>query len=250
MDAALVGTLAVAILLIAALYSAVGHGGASGYLAAMALFGLAPEVMKPTALALNVLVSGLALWRFSRAEGFAWRTFALFAATSVPMAFVGGRVLPPERLYLALISVALIVAALRLLLRAPAADAQGAARRVPAGPGLAWGGGIGFLSGLTGVGGGIFLHPLLQITGWVSPRRAAAVVAAFVLVNSLAGLAGYWSSLRTIPVAIAVWAPAALAGGLVGTGLGARRFGTAALQRTLAVVLLLAATRLGIGAAT
>lgn len=248
MDTALVGTLAVAILVVAALYSAVGHGGASGYLAAMALAGLAPEVMKPTALALNVLVAGLALWRFSRAEGFAMRTFVLFAAPSVPMAFLGGRVLPPERLYLALVSVALAVAALRLLFRAPAGGGHDAARPVPLRPGLAWGGGIGFVSGLTGVGGGIFLNPVLQLTGWVSPRKAAAVVAAFVLVNSLAGLAGHWSSVGTIPVAIAVWAPAALAGGWLGTGLGARRFGTAALQRTLAVVLLLAAARLAVGA--
>lgn len=248
MDAVLVATLAVAILLIAALYSAVGHGGASGYLAVMALLGLAPEVMKPTALALNVLVAGLGLWRFSRAEGFARRTFVLLAAPSVPMAFLGGRVLPPERLYLALVSVALALAALRLLWRVPGPDTQVAARPLPVRPGLAWGGGIGFLAGLTGVGGGIFLHPLLQIAGWVSPRRAAAVVAAFVLVNSLAGLAGYWSSLGTIPTAIAVWAPAALAGGWLGTGLGVRRFGTAALQRTLAVVLLLAAVRLAVGA--
>jgi uncharacterized membrane protein YfcA len=144
----------------------------------------------------------------------------------------------------------LAVAALRLVFRTPAEQAPSVARRVPLAPGLAWGGGIGFLAGLTGVGGGIFLHPLLQLTGWVSPRRAAAVVAAFVVVNSLAGLAGHWSSVGTVPAAIAVWAPAALAGGWLGTGLGARRFGTAALQRTLAVVLLLAAARLAFDAAS
>ena len=238
--------LAVAILLMALLYSSVGHGGGSGYLAAMALVGVAPEVMRPTALTLNVLVAGIATLQFYRAGYFSWRTFAPFAAASVPLAFVGGMIHLPTTIYKPLVGLVLLFAAYRLWL-----DAREKSSTAPTMPptyvALSVGAGIGLLSGLTGVGGGIFLSPLLLLLNWAEVRRTAAVSAAFVLVNSIAGLAGNVVSVRRLPGAIFTWGIAAVVGAVVGSELGRRRLATLTLRRLLSVVLIVAGLKLIFG---
>jgi hypothetical protein len=235
--------LAAAILLMAALYSSVGHAGASGYLAAMALAGLAPAVMKPTALTLNILVALIATVRFYRAGFFSWRVLLPFAICSVPFAFLGGWLSLPGSVYMKVVGLVLLFAAYRLWAHAAAAaDAETRPVPLPAAVGL--GSGIGLLSGITGVGGGIFLSPVLLLAGWAETRRASGVAAAFILVNSAAGLAGHLASVRNVPDSIYLWGAAAVAGGLVGTELGRRRLATATLRRELSAVLVIAGLKM------
>ncbi|HEX8499826.1 MAG TPA: sulfite exporter TauE/SafE family protein [Pyrinomonadaceae bacterium] len=235
--------LALAILLMAALYSSVGHAGASGYLAAMALAGLAPAAMKPTALSLNILVAVIAAVRFYRAGYFSWRILLPFALGSVPFAFLGGALTLPGPLYQKVVGVALLFAAFRLWMHA-AARADSEAKPVPLPAAVALGAGIGLLSGVTGVGGGIFLSPVLLLAGWAETRQASGVAAAFILINSVAGLAGHLASVRNVPDSIYLWGAAAVAGGLVGTELGRRRLATFTLRRLLSAVLVIAGAKM------
>jgi uncharacterized membrane protein YfcA len=239
--------LSLLILLAAALYSSVGHGGASGYLAAMALFGLAPAVMRPTALCLNLLVSSLATLRFHRAGHFRWRTFWPFALTSVPLAFLGGALTLPATIYKQLVGVVLLFAAVRLFLSTldrGATKETRETRDAPLVPAMLLGAGVGLLSGLTGVGGGIFLSPLLLLAGWADARRTAAVSAAFILVNSAAGLLGNPAGLRSVSAALPYFALAALAGGIAGTEFGSRRLPPQWIRRLLAAVLVVAGLKM------
>jgi len=239
-----IALLAALIFLAAALYSSVGHAGASGYLAAMAFFGLAPEVMKPTALVLNILVATIATTLFVRAGYFAGRTLLPFLVGSVPLAFLGGAIQVPGTLYRALVGAILLVAAGHLAFfgnfhrqKSPTAD-------VPVAPAIAWGAAIGLLSGVTGTGGGIFLSPLLLFAGWAGTRQSAGISAAFILLNSVAGLTGHLASVRLLPDAIPIWALAAVSGGLVGAGYGSRKLATRTLQQLLAFVLVIAGLKL------
>ena len=234
--------LAVLIFAAALLYSSVGHGGASAYLAALALMGTAPAVMKPTALALNVLVASIATVKFLRAGCFSARVFWPFALASVPLAYLGGAIMLPAELYKRLVGVVLVFAAVRLFMTA-------ATERPVSGPppllvALLVGATIGFLSGLTGVGGGIFLSPLLLLSGWAATRQTSGVAAAFILVNSIAGLLGH--SIRTSdwPPALPVWGATALAGAWIGASLGSRSLPVPALRRVLACVLLIGAVKM------
>ena len=235
--------LAAAILLMAALYSSVGHAGASGYLAAMALAGVAPAVMKPTALTLNILVALIATARFYRAGFFSWRVFLPFALSSVPFAFLGGALTLPGSVYQKVVGCALLFAAYRLWARA-ARRADAEAKPVPLPAAVALGAGIGLLSGITGVGGGIFLSPILLLAGWAETRQASGVAAAFILVNSAAGLAGHLASVRNVPDSIYLWGAAAVVGGLIGTELGRRRLATVTLRRVLSAVLVIAGLKM------
>ncbi|MFN2596806.1 MAG: sulfite exporter TauE/SafE family protein [Pyrinomonadaceae bacterium] len=228
----------------AALYSSVGHAGASGYIAAMALFGTAPTVMKPTALCLNILVATIAAYRFWRAGAFGWRTFYPFAATSIPFAFLGGALQLPTTIYKQIVGVALLFAAVRLFQRTLAKAAESETHEAPLVAALPLGALIGLLSGLTGVGGGIFLSPLLLLMNWADARRTAGVSAAFILVNSIAGLAGNYASVKSLPATIPYLAVAALLGGLLGAELGSRRLAGATIRRVLAVVLVVAGMKL------
>ena len=229
----------------AALYSSVGHGGASGYLAVLALFGVAPEVMRPAALTLNLLVAGIAGAKFYRAGRFSWRTLWPFAVTSIPAAFLGGRVVLPSESYRLVLGAVLLFCAARMLMASRAERETAEEARPPAVPvALALGAGIGVLSGLTGVGGGIFLSPLLLLFRWADIRRASGVAAVFILVNSAAGLAGYASSGYALPSGLAIWGGAALAGGWLGSSYGSRRAPIPALYRLLALVLLVAGLKL------
>lgn len=232
--------LAALVLGVALLYSSVGHGGASGYLAVMALVGIAPTVMRPTALALNILVAGFGTWQFARAGFFSWRLLWPFAVTSIPFAALGGALALPDPVYKRVVGVVLLVAAFHLFRTAARARAPGV--RPPA-PWLSLvvGAGLGLLAGLTGVGGGIFLSPLLLAAGWAGARETAAVSAPFILVNSIAGLAGFAGARGELPGAeIAALAAAAAIGGWVGSHLGSTRLSRPAIRRLLAAVLVMA----------
>jgi hypothetical protein len=230
------------IFLVAALYSTVGHAGASGYLAAMALLGVAPQAMRPAALALNILVSVIATVRFAGAGCFHWRTFAPFALASIPCSFVGGYWELPSPIYRRIVGAILIYAAIRLF--AASAMTTPATRLPPTAAALSIGAVIGLLSGLIGVGGGIFLSPILLFMNWADPRRTAGVSAAFILVNSFAGLVGHIPRLDALPAWLPFGAIAAIAGGAIGSHLGARKFAGPTIRRLLAVVLLVAAVKL------
>lgn len=225
----------------AVLYSSVGHGGASGYLAAMALFGLEPALMKPAALTMNVFVTLLVLLRLARAGLFNWRLFLPFAAASVPMAFIGGAYTINSSAYRMLVGVALLFATWRLLW-----EGDDYERIRPPGPWIALpaGGLLGLVSGLTGVGGGIFLSPLLLLFHWSSMRGSLGIAAAFILVNSLAGLAGYAVSGHAWPSGIPLLVITAVLGAVIGSELGLRRLATVRLRRVLAVVLVIAGLKL------
>jgi uncharacterized membrane protein YfcA len=246
MDGETLLILALAFALVAALYSSVGHAGASGYLAIMALLGVAPDVMRPTALVLNLLVAAIGTWRFARAGLTSWKALLPLAAASVPLAVLGGSIKLPVEGYRALVGVVLLLSALVLAWRAYAhvQAVEDGPIRLPIGMALVVGAAIGALSGLTGTGGGIFLSPLLLLAGWAGPRRTAGLAAPFILLNSAAGLTGLgWASAH-FPSGLPWLAAAVLAGGYVGTRLGTDRLPARALLALLATVLLIAGTKL------
>ena len=228
----------------ALLYSSVGHAGASGYLAAMALCGVAPSVMRPSALLLNILVATITTIQYYRAGRFAWSLFWPFAIASAPLAFVGGMFPLSGTTYRSLVGAVLLGGAVRLALPASATPASAVIRRAPLALTLACGAALGLLSGLTGTGGGIFLSPLLLFAGWAEPQECAGVSAAFILANSVAGLAGVTARVPGLPAEVGLWAAAAGIGGLAGATLGSRRLGKAMLRRLLAVVLVIAGLKL------
>jgi uncharacterized membrane protein YfcA len=230
---------------VAALYASVGHGGASGYLAVLSLFGFRPESMVVSALCLNLFVSALSFYSFRRAGHFDWKLFWPFAAGSIPLAYVGGLMKISSKAYAALLGFALLFAAIRLILPpSPNAPAD-KAPRLPAA--LAAGAGLGLLSGMVGVGGGIFLSPLMLLLRWADAKRVAAVSALFIFVNSVSGLAGQLQ--KGAAPALSLWplALAAFAGGVLGSHIGAKKFDQSTLRRTLGFVLLIAAVKLAKG---
>jgi uncharacterized membrane protein YfcA len=229
----------------ALLYASVGHAGASGYLAAMGLLGVAPATMKPTGLALNILVASIVTIRFGLAGHVRWGALLPFLVGSIPMAFVGGALVLPGALYKPLVGMVLLIAAVRLFQTARTAGAlEGRETAIPAIPAVIAGAGIGLLSGLTGTGGGIFLTPLILFAGWAPARVAAGISAAFILANSIAGLLGNVASIGSLPAALPIWLIAVAIGGSIGAELGARRLGTPALRRALALVLVVAGLKL------
>lgn len=235
------------IFLAALLYSSVGHAGASGYLAAMALLGVAPEVMRPTALILNILVATIATWRFMRAGHFSFDLLWPFAVGSIPLAFIGGALQLGGHWHKTLVGLVLLVAAWRLLRPAGAAgvDRTRAVRRGLSVPlAILLGAAIGLLSGLTGTGGGIFLSPLLIFANWAEARDTGGVSAAFILVNSIAGLLGHAPGMAGLPPALPWLAVAAVGGGLIGSDLGARRIAPHTFRQVLGLVLMIAGGKL------
>lgn len=234
--------LALLFLLAATLYASVGHAGASAYLAAMALVGLTPEVMRPTALVLNLFVATIVVVRFARAGNLPWRQLLPLVAASIPAAFVGGVIQLPDAAYRPLVAGVLLVGAWRLARARFGPEPMRA--HVPVPGGLAAGAAIGLLAGLTGTGGGIFLTPLLVFARWAPTRAAAGLSGAFILANSVAGLAGVLAGGLSLPSALPVWIGAVAVGGFIGSWLGAARFSILGLRRALAVVLVLAAAKL------
>lgn len=233
--------LVLAIGVVAFLYSSVGHAGASGYIAVMTLASLSPAVIKPSALVLNILVASIGSWQFHRAGHFRWRLFWPFALLSVPFAFLGGYLDLPTHLFKLLVGIVLLMSALYFF-RRPENDDVGQAPTLPIA--IVSGGVLGFFAGLTGTGGGIFLTPLLLVMRWARTKEAAATSALFILVNSVAGLAGNASSVGSIPSLVWPFAIAAVVGGSAGSYFGSRRYPVATIKRLLAAVLVIAGLKL------
>jgi uncharacterized membrane protein YfcA len=230
-----------AILVVAFLYSSVGHAGASGYIAVMFLFGVESAVVKPGALVLNIMVASLTAWQFWRAGHFSWRLFWPFALLSVPFAFLGGYLNLPTHIFKILVGVVLLYSAARFLIQTgPDQEPHEPSKPIA----LSVGAGLGLLSGLTGTGGGIFLTPLLIFRRWARTKTASAVSALFILVNSISGLAGNFSSTRQLPLFALPLVVAAVSGGAVGSYLGSRQFSPDFIKKLLAVVLTIAGFKL------
>lgn len=234
---------AVAVLCMAALYSTVGHGGGSGYLAVLAIAGIAPEEMRPIALVLNIVVASIATWRFSSTGTFRKDLFLPLVIASIPAAFVGGYVGIPSVVYKPVVGIILLYASIRLFIPI---RGQEQTRSTPIVAVLVAGIVIGMLSGVIGIGGGIFLSPLVLLFGWATAKQTAAISAPFILVNSAAALFGIAISgtgmLDTsfmIPLMVAV-----VIGGVAGASFGSRRLGSLGLRRVLGVVLLVASIKM------
>ncbi len=235
-----------AIFLVAVLYSSVGHGGASGYLAVLALFGVAAAVTRPTSLVLNLFVASITFIQFYRGGHFDWRIFLPFAAASVPFAFLGGTIQLSAGVYKTVLGAALILAAIRLAVNL---KSSGEISQPKTWVCLFIGAVLGFVSGLIGIGGGVFLTPILLLFNWTETKKAAGVSALFILVNSVSGLVGNWllgkdSQLSNLQPDVWLWIIAAIAGGVIGSTLGSRRFNSITLRRVLAVGLLIAGAKL------
>ena len=227
----------------ALLYSSVGHAGASGYLAAMALVGTLPAVMRPTALTLNILVAVISTAKFYRVGAFSWSLFWPFALASIPLAYVGGLLTLPGHIYKPIVGLVLLYAAWHSF-RTAHQPPQTEITRPPLVVLLAAGAALGFLSGLTGVGGGIFLSPLLLVFRWAEIKVISGISAAFILVNSLAALLGVITSAPAMPSALPYWALAAMTGGYLGAEYGSKRLGNPTIQKLLAVVLAIAGAKM------
>lgn len=233
--------LALGFLLIAGLYASVGQAGASGYLGLMALAGVPTEAMKPTALALNLMVAGILVLVFRRGKALSWRVFYPFGMLGAPLSFLGGMVHLPGEAYRPVVGLLLVLSA-ALMLRPRRAGAQPAPEVPPMLPALVAGGAVGFVSGVTGTGGGVFLA-----MNRVPLRQAVGVTAGFNLLNSAAALAGATASLDFLPPALPLWALAAGIGGLAGGAIGLHRLSETAVRRLLALVLAFAGARLLLG---
>lgn len=233
--------LIVSLFVVAILYSSVGHGGASGYLAVMAFLSVSPTVTRPTALILNLFVASIGAFQFYRRGYFDRKVFLSFAATSIPFAFLGGMIHLPFNIYRLVLGFVLLFAAFRLAWKfSPDKEAAAPKLRIA----LVVGAFIGLLSGLVGVGGGIFLTPVLLLMNWTEARTAAGISAMFILVNSAAGLLGNYAQVSELQSNVVFWIIAAVLGGIIGSTLGSRYFNTLILRRVLAVVLVSAAVKL------
>lgn len=243
-DLTTVAFICVLIFVVATLYSSVGHGGASGYLAVLSFFAVGPAKMATTALMLNVLVAGLSLFSYYRAKHLSLKLAWPFIIASVPAAFIGASIAVSEKLYFVLLAIVLTFAAFRLAFSMEFHPDNSTHESVKLTNSLPVGAGIGVLSGIVGVGGGIFLSPLMLLMKWATTKQTAAVSALFIVVNSLAGLAG--RGMRGVadvstnmPLVVA-----AFCGGLIGSYYGATKFSGLFLRRILALVLLIAAFKL------
>ena len=234
--------LAACIFLGSALYTSVGHAGASAYIALMALFGMAPAVMRPTALALNILVASFTSFRYLHVGLFRWRTLWPFVIGALPFAMIGGAVQLPGQFYRPLVGTILIVAGVRFLWPKESTTNQ-ELRDPPIAAGIVLGVLVGLLSGLTGTGGGIFLSPILLFAGWSDTRTASGVAAVFILCNSIAGLLGNVAIVKALPADLPIYAAAVLLGAVIGTTLGIR-FAVPAILKALGAVLIIAGAKL------
>jgi uncharacterized membrane protein YfcA len=231
----------IAICLIAFLYSSVGHGGASGYLGLMALFGIEVALMKPSALILNLFVSSIAFISYYRAGHFRLKLLLPFVATSIPLAFLGSTLEVPPELYKKILGICLFIAALRIVIRT-AKDGERKRLSIPIA--MVTGALIGFFSGMIGIGGGIILSPLLLLTRWGGMKETAAVSAAFIFLNSLSGLSGHIAAGMAVPPEIILWIVVVMAGGFLGSWTGGFRLSLPQLKYLITVVMLMAGIKL------
>jgi len=230
-------------LILAVLYSAVGQGGGSGYLAAMALLGVAPENFRLIALTLNVVVSSIGLMKFARAGVFDGKLLLPFVIASVPLAFLGGYLSLPAGVFQPLVGGALLWAAVLLLWKPPVPESE-VSSSPPIWASLLAGGLIGLLSGLMGIGGGIFLGPFLILKGWASAKTTACLSSGFILVNSLAALIGVGLHLPGVSPFLPLWMVVVALGGWVGAEFGAKKFSPKTLHWLLAAVLFIAGAKI------
>ena len=228
--------------LVAFLYSSVGHGGASGYLALMALFSITPEVMKPTALLLNLFVSLTAFIQFYRGGHFRWKVFWRFVLASIPLGYLGGLVVVDGNIYKKILGLLLLVPIIRFyFFNKTKVEEQ---RKSSFSLSLLIGACIGFISGLIGIGGGILLSPLLLILRWTDQKETAAISALFIFLNSMSGLAGQLTKGIQFTTDMYTYVIIAFVGGLCGAYFGALKFRQVILKNVLATVLVLAAYKL------
>jgi uncharacterized protein len=233
---------ALLLLSIAYLYSSVGHGGASGYLALMALFGMDPEFMQSSALTLNLFVSSIAFYSFYRAGYFRWKVLLPFVITSMPMAFVGARLDIEPKTYKVILGICLLIAILRLLISySGKAESSKPPPFIIAAP---IGALLGFFSGMIGIGGGIILSPLILLLHWANMKETAAISAAFIFLNSAAGLFGLSLSGLSLAPHILIWICIVIAGGFLGSYISSYKMDSAKLKYLLAIVLLVASFKL------
>lgn len=228
--------------LVAFLYSSVGHGGATGYLALMAIFSFTPAVMKPTALLLNLFVSLTSFIQFYRGKHFNWKIFLPFAIASVPMAFVGGLISIDTFVYKKILGLLLFIPIIRFLFFNNIAVED--IKKSNTALSLAIGAGIGLLSGMIGIGGGIILTPVLLLLKWTDMKKAAGISALFIFVNSIAGLAGQLTKGIQFSADMYAYVAIAFAGGVCGAYFGSLKFNQNILKYMLAVVLMLASYKL------
>ena len=236
--------LTVSVLSIAFLYASVGFGGASGYLAVMSMFMISPQLMSTTSLTLNILVSGIAFITYYRARHFTPRTLWPFLLTSIPLAFIGGYIHVKSDIYLILLYLSLSYVAVRMLFYTAIKDKTHSLSSFSWSAALASGAGIGLLSGIIGIGGGIFLSPLLVLTGWGTPKQAAASSSAFIFINSITGLTGriLGGNVEFGLLGLSLL-PLGLVGALGGSRLGASYISSTGLRRLLGIILLFAVLR-------
>lgn len=232
----------IALPVVAFLYASIGHGGASGYLALMALFSFSSEIMKPTALLLNLFVAAVAFYHYYKQGYFNKTLFLSFASASIPMAFLGGLIHIDASLYKKILGGLLIFAVLKLLNVIGKESPK--LRTVKIWQGLSIGAVIGFFSGLIGIGGGIILSPVILLLHWGKMKEAAAVSALFIWVNSAAGLIGQLSSGIVLKTSSIVFVILALAGGFLGAYWGSQKFNNKHLRHMLAFVLIIASVKL------
>lgn len=232
----------VLLFLIAFLYASVGHGGASGYLALMAIFSIAPDVMKPTALTLNLFVSLTSFIQFYRGKHFNWKLFLPFAIASVPMAFVGGLITVDTLLYKKILGILLLIPIIRFLFFSNISVKDLKKSNIILS--LLIGAAIGFLSGLVGIGGGIILSPILLLLKWADMKQTAAISALFIFVNSISGLTGQLTKGIHFSTDMYVYVGVAFIGGLCGAYFGSIRFKSSVLKYLLAIVLMIASYKL------
>lgn len=237
-EALLIGLIA----LVAFAYALVGHGGASGYIALLTLSGLTIAVVRPSALVLNICVSALAFVQFARAGHFQWKLFWPFAVLAVPCAWLGSQIDLEPLVYQRILALCLLVAVARLF--GVFGSGEGERREMPVALAIGIGAVLGLISGIIGIGGGILLSPLLLLFRWADAKTTAATSALFILVNSLAGLAGLWSDGASLDPRVLSWVGVALIGGLTGSWLGARRVPEPRLRQALGVVLVFASFKL------
>jgi hypothetical protein len=231
----------IAVAVVAFLYSSVGHAGASGYIAVMTLAGLEPQVIRPTALVLNIVVAAITSWQFARRGHFCWGLFWPFAILAVPMAYWGGSLTLSPWLFQLIVGLVLLYSAARFMTRL---DSDEVGARPPMSVAIPTGAGLGLLAGLTGTGGGIFLTPLLIVMRWSTTQQAAGVSSLFILLNSVAGLTGNVQNVQQFPLFAIPMAAVAVGSGFAGSHFGSHKFPHTTIKRLLAIVLAIAGSKL------
>ena len=230
------------LLLGAVLYTSVGHAGASIYIAIMALFNVANPIIKPTALVLNIVISSFTSWRFIKKGFFDFKVLMPIAVSAIPFAFLGGYINAPNHIYKTIVGIILIISAVSLIVGKNNTDTN--VKSPPLILAIIAGAAIGFLAGLTGTGGGIFLSPLVLFLGWSNVKNASGISAIFILLNSIFGLMGNFASVQNLPTQLPLYIIATILGAIIGTTLGIRFYSANAVKKALALVLVIAGLKL------